>query len=372
MIELAPDKADGYLALVDAIYKQNPALARETLQKGLMRCTNEKSRDELAQAYCQFLASTSSIDEAVAFARNDLEQKPEDTLRTLRLATSYAIRHGPDDLNEAMRLLDEIRARRPDLIDAWNARFKILMDLGRVQELDDAVAGLMRAMPLDPAAWRIIAVVYGATDRDQQALQAAKKALDLDPTSSESNATVAQMELSLNALSDAQRYAKIALDRDPKNHRALTVMGAAIMKGKGPPEEAGRYFDLALRAHPGDADAGYFLAGMYYQKGNFQAAERVAEETLRHIGGSDPSRLLDVLGVSCARQGNFGKAEWALRKELSIDPTSPANGKTHMTLAEILASAGKKADARAEAEAAMKIDPSCEEQARKLIEDMKK
>jgi tetratricopeptide (TPR) repeat protein len=368
-IGLAPHRNEGYLDLVDACYLKNPplvSLARETLEKGLLACTDGKARDELADEYANFLSQTSSLDAALAFARRDLEQRPAEARRALRVATLCAFRGGPEDVSESFRIVDDLRARRPSLLEAWEVWFALLR-ARRPQAAEDGLALLTRTLPLDPGAWTLVANAYLVAGQTQQAIEPARNALYLDPTSADANAAFASIRLSLGDFEAAERYARKALDRDPRHCVALAALGFAAARKPGASEEATRFLEKAHEAHPGYVEAGYYLAVGRYNKEDYAGALRLAEETHRRSRlGEDTHKLHHIAGAARAKLGDLEGAE----RELRIAIASSANNvQVRANLAEVLRARGKKTEARSEAEAALKLDPANAD-AKKVLEQL--
>jgi Tfp pilus assembly protein PilF len=96
---------------------------------------------------------------------------------------------------------------------------------------------------------------------------------------------------------------------------------------------------------------------LYFNGGKPELAVKVAESALKRLANREPARLWEVLAVSNAQLGKLDRAEKAWRRALQIDGSSPV---THTALAECLLQMGKKDEARAEIDEALKIDPSFE------------
>jgi tetratricopeptide (TPR) repeat protein/tRNA A-37 threonylcarbamoyl transferase component Bud32 len=352
---LAPDAAESYLALSRVTQALEPASATQPLRDGLQHCRSGAAHAALASAYSHLLVAQGDFESAISFARADLEEAPADDEREQRLAILYLTRNQGNDAEVGMRLVDEILARSPANVDAWRARFKVLLDRGNLAAVDDAIEALKRAAPQEPLAWIEITRVHEVTRRLKEALATARKAVALDSQSSVANAELAQVEYSLESYQDAVLHARAALDRDPANAVALTILGAISLRQKGPGKEAYDYLTAALDADPTNGDAAFFLADMLYEDQKVEGAIKVLHSFLRRPGTGD-DRHWQLLGICELAAGELGQAETALRRSIALNGTS---AETHAALGEVLLRSGRTSDARSEVDLALRLDPQC-------------
>ncbi len=354
--EIAPGRHETYLALARASKTAEDALA--ALQEGLKRCTTDASQDRLASEYCGLLSSRgpSGIDRAVEFAQQHQEAAPQDVKRARRLATTLAIRRRPGDHERAYQILEEVRIKAPAYVEAYETRLTLLVEMNRPKQCEETIDYLIQSAPSDPAAWLVVSRFMLAIGRNREALEAAKKAVGFE-ASADALSQQALCEFQMDSIQDSITHARAALQKESRNARALMILGVVSFRERGPNPEAERFLNQSIQANPRDSDATYFLAKLYFNGGKPELAIRVAEAALQRSNGREPARIWEILAVSQLQLGKLDKAEKAFRQTLALDGSSPV---THTTFAECLAQQGKKDEARAEVQEALKIEPGFE------------
>jgi tetratricopeptide (TPR) repeat protein/tRNA A-37 threonylcarbamoyl transferase component Bud32 len=363
--ELLPGSPDPYLALSRAyLSKDRVDLAVQTLRSGVTALARDvRAQSAVAASLLDLLLGASHFSEAEAFAKERIADSPDEPARKLALANVYAIRKEDQDPDRAIAIYEELHRKVPTFYDAYSSHIRLLMDLHRAKDVDDLIQRLVEAQATDPAAWGVAAAAYALIDKKQAAFAAAQKAVDLDPSGVASNARLARFELAAHDFPAAARYARIALDRDRANPRALTVLGIVSMEQKGPSQEALDFFQAALEADPGEQDAAYYAGLLMYGSNKPQIALQVVETAIRKIGGREaPGQLLEIAGISYLAINKYPQAERALLGAIAQDPQNP---KLHTALGETYWRENDATKARAEVERALAIDATYEP-ARKL------
>ncbi|HEY6220744.1 MAG TPA: tetratricopeptide repeat protein [Gemmatimonadaceae bacterium] len=86
-----------------------------------------------------------------------------------------------------------------------------------------AAAAYQKAMGVDPSylnAWLYLARIYSAGGDVQRAVPLFNRALEIEPTNSDVNADLAELEFKMGAFPEARRYAGVAARSNPSNPRA--------------------------------------------------------------------------------------------------------------------------------------------------------
>jgi tetratricopeptide (TPR) repeat protein/tRNA A-37 threonylcarbamoyl transferase component Bud32 len=354
-IELAPEQPDAALKLAQGSVRLGHAdRAEKVLRDALARCTAPPSQNLLAQEYLDLLLAAGTIDQAVAFAQSYLDQQPDNVQRILRLASLLDLRAQPGDREKALAMVTPLEQKTVVLASVYELHFRILADLGKSKELDDTIAALQKTAGNTASLWIAIAVAYHSLDRKAETTVAAKKAVDLEPNNPEANTLLAQIELSEGQLADATRHARAALAVNRANAKALVVLGGAALKQQGPGAEAFRYLDQALRVDPANSQAVYLIALMLHEDGKSKDAVALIERFLATGHGNDASGLWGVLGVANTEIGKYDRAEQALRHALELDKN---DADAHAALANVLLKRGRTAEATAEVNEALRIEP---------------
>ncbi len=209
--------------------------------------------------------------------------------------------------------------------------------------------------PKEFRAWFHLGVVYGATDRKPQAIEAYRKALAAQPDLFEANLNLGIL-LAQAGSPEAEKHLRAATqlkpsaDVDEGKARAWLSLGA-VLSEKNPAEALVAYQELA-RLRPKDADA-HLGSAMALERLE-RYPEAAAEFTL--AAGLDPASDEALAGLAnvSMRQANWREAEAALRK---IVQRSPRNAAAHLQLGRVLRAQNRSDEARSSFLAAVEIAP---------------
>ena len=146
----------------------------------------------------------------------------------------------------------------------------------RQGRLDEAEAEFKEELRKSPSAKVYIALarVYMGKGEGGRAIDALKKAIELEPGSVEAHLLAAEVYLSRNQAELAMEMCLKAIELDPKNARALNLMGLAHLQ-RGRLAQAEAKFKEAMRADPKEVQSYLNLGGLYERTGRVDEAERV-------------------------------------------------------------------------------------------------
>ena len=139
----------------------------------------------------------------------------------------------------------------------------------------------------------------------------------LTPDDAEVHANHAAALRRLGRLDDAMAAARAALDLDPRSSPAMNNLGN-VLRDAGRLSESEAAYRAALAVAPGFADAWANLAWVLSLNGQPRAAEEAAREAIALDGGH--GNAFNNLGLALMRQGRLGEAEVALRRAIEIRP----------------------------------------------------
>ena len=144
-----------------------------------------------------------------------LGQQPEETWQAQVQKSAAA-----HDFAAAMRIVDRELQRFPNDMDirAWRAR--LLTWEGRLIEAENEYDTVLKAEKNDPDNWMGLAMVYMRQKRMEEALKAAKVAVDLDPKRADLRATRAQILRANGEINNARLEFRQALVLEPRNAEA--------------------------------------------------------------------------------------------------------------------------------------------------------
>ena len=163
------------------------------------------------------------------------------------------------DWPTALRIVDEELVRSPkDLeVKAWRAR--VLTWAGRLEEAEQTYREVLRAEDpghYDPDHWFGLATVCWRQGKTQEALQAIKTAVEIDPKRADLHVTYARILQSAGQRAQAEAEYKKASDLDPGTFRT------------NQPIKAGKRYPMELRAGS-DTDALNYAGTNQGQWANF-------------------------------------------------------------------------------------------------------
>jgi len=191
---------------------------------------------------------------------------------------------------------------------------------------------------------------------DKPALEKLEKEVEKDDKNADLWTRIAAGRLAASRLDDAREAAKRAVALDPKSARAHTILGLVAQQKDKDAAAAKKHFLAAKEADPNYAFARYYL-GMIAAKDG-ASGEAIAElEAVRKLyprfqpAGNSPHLHLAAL---YDKAGETQKAIGALRELTGLDAS---NHQAFVRLGELLAREGQQADAGAAYLEAIHVDP---------------
>ena len=217
--------------------------------------------------------------------------------------------------------------------------------------------------PENPIALSNLGEAYIASARFDDAVSTISRALQIDSTNAGNLRNLAVAQRKLGHLDEAERLLRRALDFDPASSRAYNHL-ALVMMDRGRFEEAGAALNAALAI---DAD---FLDALV-NRGNLSLRRLqlvAAAADYEYVLGRDARNAgaLSNLGTVRLLESRHEEAIELFERALAI---APRDAVTRTNLALALQSVGRIGDAKAQAELALKDDPSYLK-ARKTLEEL--
>jgi tetratricopeptide (TPR) repeat protein len=286
---------------------------------------------------------------------------------------------------EAHARLDKLLARFPKEADALVLKARWL---ARENQLDDALTKAKAAAtadPLSPAAFMVLGAIHDARHELTDAVDAYKEALRLNPRLIAASVELSRLNLIAGDRQAALRYAEQAKASQPRNGAARIALARTLLAQndltradteiaelrRGLPNSADvdvlqgsldlarhnytaarRSFDHALTLSPHLLDAISGLVSLDLQEKQFDAAIARIESEL--TTQPDRAELLAIAGQVYESAGQAAKAEAALRKTVTIDPSFTTG---YALLAGFYLKQHQLLEARAEFETLVKRDP---------------
>ena len=179
----------------------------------------------------------------------------------------------------------------------------------RAGELDEAFANCTKAIALNPKDYRahvLLGYIYGAQRRLQNASDSFATAIRLQPQDKEVYLLKAQVDFLRNAREEALVAARKAIEIDPKYGDAHMMVGALLKFDSERRKEAIAAYENALQINPQLVKAYEELGEIY--KADKQ--EKKAEEVFRKGMDVDPKHMAGrfALGRMLVKQGRLKEA----------------------------------------------------------------
>nr|MBA3442749.1 tetratricopeptide repeat protein [Pyrinomonadaceae bacterium] len=338
-----------------------------TLRAGIARrAANDRSQLKLRESLAQLLADALRHDEAIVVNEDLLkaqgagresltaEEDRETIAKTLTriinlqqqagrssdaLASVERMRRllGADDPNadlrfiellreqgkrrEALQALRTARERYPDQDMFVRLEAVTLAELGRVDEGVALLRGQLKGSLGDYPSYLTLSSIYLQAGRGNEAVEAARKALELVPPDQVDQVTVALLTLSSaqeragNSKGSEESLRRI-LVKDPNNATALNNLGYFLLERNERLTEALEMIQRAVQVEPLNASFLDSLGWAYYKLNRLDEAERYLNEAARRDLTS--ATVQEHLGDVYLRRGRIDQARAAWQKALSL------------------------------------------------------
>jgi predicted Zn-dependent protease len=245
-------------------------------------------------------------------------------------AQQIELLRGQGKRREAYDAAHAARLRFPKQPQFLSLEAQTLTDIGRV---DEAVALLrlrLNNSPQDFLTYRIISALYTQAGRGREAVEAARKTLEIATASGNKRL----LTDALIALSSAQERAgdpkssedslRRVLAQEPDNATALNNLGYFLIERNDKLPEALSLIQGAVRAEPYNSSYLDSLGWAYFKLGKLDEAERNLIEAAKRDSSS--TTIQEHLGDLYERQGKnaLARAAWQKALALAVEPTDTA------------------------------------------------
>ncbi|MDO8679778.1 MAG: fused MFS/spermidine synthase [Acidobacteriota bacterium] len=163
--------------------------------------------------------------------------------------------------DEAVRIPFSILQTEPGNVAALEQLASVLSDAGDAERLEPVVARLVREAPSNPWGHYYAASLFFLKDRPDQALQAARNAVSLDPNHAKALNLIGASLASMGQHDQARQAFTASIAADPREPGTYTNL-ATLELQTGNPDRARRYFAEALTIDPTNEAARQGLAAL--------------------------------------------------------------------------------------------------------------
>jgi predicted Zn-dependent protease len=222
---------------------------------------------------------------------------------------------------EALQAIRAARQRFPDQDQFLQLEAETLTDLGQV---DDAVALLrarLKGSVEDYGIYLTLSNLYSQAGRGREAIDAARKAIELTPPDNTRMLTDALIVLSsaqerAGDTKSSEESLRSVLAKDPNNATALNNLGYFLVERNERLTEALEMIQRAVRAEPTNASYLDSLGWAYFKLGKLNEAERHLSDAARR--NTTSATIQEHLGDLYQKLGKTDQALAAWKKALAL------------------------------------------------------
>lgn len=217
-----------------------------------------------------------------------------------------------------------------------------------------AVDYIRQSVAIDPAyhqAWLNLAVILGELNRVDEAIDACRRCMALQPANAEPQNVLGNLLRARQNMPDAAAAYAESLKLKPDQPVVLVRLGELFLD-LGKSDEALTLCRRARTLDPSFVDAKTLERRILAETGQLQAVEALVEG-----GSSDPkerAQSYDELGTFLVARGRHAEAVAVLRRAMA---DAPGSADAHFNLAMALDGAGQSQEALATYRAGLAIDP---------------
>jgi tetratricopeptide (TPR) repeat protein len=223
--------------------------------------------------------------------------------------------------SEALQAVRTARQRYPEQTGFLHLEAQTLADIGRV---DEGVALLRQSLTgsiEDFNDYLMISGLYLQGGRAPEAVEAARKALELAPAGETRMSSAALITLSsaqerAGDLKGSEESLRRILARDPNNATALNNLGYFLVERNERLTEALEMIQRAVRANPTNSSFLDSLGWAYFKLGRLEEAERHLTEAAKR--NTKSVAIQEHLGDLYQQRGQMEMARAAWQKALSL------------------------------------------------------
>jgi putative PEP-CTERM system TPR-repeat lipoprotein len=299
------------LARIALEQRDEPEEAIRLLESAVQRTPeNVPALSLLAEAYMK----TGQHLQAAQLIRDAEEQRQGDMiLRTQRAVNEFGLGRRNDAINE----LSFVFEARPDLANAGATLIVMLMRESDFTGAAEGAKQLLLRVPGNLSYANLFgAASFAAGDLDS-AQWAFQLALAMDPSFYPARSNLAELLLRQGDIELARGHLQRVFDVQQDDLTALLLL-ARSYESEGKLDQALRYAERAVAAHPGSVDAATYLTELLLQNRDPEQAVRIAEGVQVRTENPDNADLLATLSRAYIASGQRATAQISLRRGSSL------------------------------------------------------
>ncbi|HST52043.1 MAG TPA: tetratricopeptide repeat protein [Pyrinomonadaceae bacterium] len=222
---------------------------------------------------------------------------------------------------EALAAVRDARKRFPDEVRLLRVEAQTLAELGRSDEALGLLRPRLKGDASDYEEYLFMSSILISAGRGADAVEAARKALQLAPADEPGQTLNAQLMLSsaqerAGDVKGSEETLRQVLAKDPNNATALNNLGYFLSEHGERLDEARSMIERAVRAEPSNASFLDSLGWVNFKLGKLKEAERYLSDAARRNPSS--ATIQEHLGDLFQKLGQQEKAQASWRKALSL------------------------------------------------------
>lgn len=299
------------------------------------------------------LATSNYADAKTAFEQAKARD-PDSTMIEQGIGETLLLGGKPDQAIALFKgLADSDKARMGDYVVLATAN----QMAGNLNGAEQAYQAAVARFPNDPEAYWRLGAMRALQRKYPEALEALSKAEQLAPKDPRILRDISLVQFRMGDMKGSIGTAQRLVSIDPKNADARFFL-AGLYQDSGDGQKAADLYKAILRDHPDDVYALNNLAALLTDQGNASAALPLA----RHAASLSPNNAMvaDTLGWTLLKAGKTTDAVSSLELAASLAPTNP---ETLYRLAAAQAAAGDLGSARSNAAKALTISTTFKDSA---------
>jgi superkiller protein 3 len=211
----------------------------------------------------------------------------------------------------------QVVALDPYDTDARQAHGEILFESGKLAAAQAELEKVIQGRPDDVRAHRTLALILASRRAGPDLAAQLENVLRLDPDNLEARIDLAAAYLGLDRFSDAEATYTEILRHKPRHPGALKLAGDLAWARRDTQRALALYRRLRWIV-PDDPRPFFLLGAIYYETGNWDAAQRVFTEGAYYAGMRGAA--LSNLGAVALRRGRPREALWLLAEAVKHQP----------------------------------------------------
>jgi tetratricopeptide (TPR) repeat protein len=339
-----PNSAELNDELADLYFRTGQVREAESTARGLLKTSPNdidahrllgrlylRQLSEAQNAVSSSSPTGNTLDQAIAEFQKIVSLDPKSVEDRMVLGQLYTVKHQNEKAEEQFKAAQDIDPDSEEVVLNLSRLYAENGDLAHAAKVIEAVPVSERT----PKMEFTLGAVYDQSKRTKDAIEAYKRAADLDPEDAHNLGALAQALLNDNQLDEALKEYRQLADADPEDASTLVHI-SEILRRQGKYDEALATVKKAVKKDPDSPEAGYNEGLLLDVLGRYDEAAQVYEhmvELTSHANGAytadeknNRAIFLERLGSVYHEQNKVNEAIAAYQKMIELGGDSAQRG----------------------------------------------